>query len=64
MDDNISKSKKILISMTRRVSRNKWIMGGLIGALVVAIFIKWIMGALIGALVVAIFIVPYEKLSS
>ena len=39
-------------------------MGGLIGALVVAIFIKWIMGALIGALVVAIFIVAYEKLSS
>ena len=43
------------------MSRNKWIMGGLIGALVVAIFIKWIMGALIGALVVAIFIVAYER---
>ncbi|MCO5559039.1 hypothetical protein L7F22_012631 [Adiantum nelumboides] len=37
VDDNIGRSKKILLSMTRRMSRNKWIMGGLIGALVVII---------------------------
>ncbi|KAH7424378.1 hypothetical protein KP509_11G005300 [Ceratopteris richardii] len=37
VDDNIGRSKKILLSMSRRMSRNKWIMWGLIGTLVVVI---------------------------
>lgn len=39
VDDNIGRSKKILISMTRRMSHNKWIVGGLIGVLAVAIIL-------------------------
>ncbi|KAJ7956423.1 Vesicle transport v-SNARE [Quillaja saponaria] len=39
VDDNISKSKKILAAMSRRMSRNKWIVGSLIGALVLAILL-------------------------
>jgi len=37
VDDNIGKSRKILTSMTRRMSRNKYIIGGLIGVLVIVI---------------------------
>ncbi|XP_042497851.1 vesicle transport v-SNARE 13 [Macadamia integrifolia] len=37
VDDNIGKSKKILTAMSRRMSRNKWIVGSVIGSLVVAI---------------------------
>eukprot|EP00249_Psilotum_nudum_P007645 c20715_g1_i1 orf=333-1004(-) len=39
VDDNIGRSKRILISMSRRMNRNKWIMGGLIGILIVAIIL-------------------------
>ncbi|KAJ4973025.1 hypothetical protein NE237_006199 [Protea cynaroides] len=39
VDDNIGKSKKILTAMSRRMSRNKWIIGSVIGALVVAIIL-------------------------
>eukprot|EP01018_Ginkgo_biloba_P034320 Gb_03462 [translate_table: standard] len=39
VDDNIGKSRKLLTSMTRRMSRNKWIIGGLIGVLIVAIIL-------------------------
>ncbi|KAK4376642.1 hypothetical protein RND71_002938 [Anisodus tanguticus] len=39
VDDAIDKSKKILTSMSRRISRNKWIMGSVIGALILAIII-------------------------
>jgi len=37
VDDAIDKSKKVLTSMSRRISRNKWITGSIIAALVVAI---------------------------
>ncbi|XP_057443141.1 vesicle transport v-SNARE 13-like [Lotus japonicus] len=37
VDDNISRSKKILSAMSRRMSRNKWIVGSLMIALVLAI---------------------------
>jgi len=37
VDDNIGKSRKLLTSMMRRMNRNKWIIGGLIGVLIVAI---------------------------
>ncbi|XP_071706805.1 vesicle transport v-SNARE 12-like [Rutidosis leptorrhynchoides] len=37
VDDAIDKSKKVLTSMSRRMSKNKWIVGSLIGALVLAI---------------------------
>ncbi|KAK9925031.1 hypothetical protein M0R45_033372 [Rubus argutus] len=37
VDDNISKSKKVLTSMSRRMSRNKWIIGAVIAVLVIAI---------------------------
>ncbi|XP_022775702.1 vesicle transport v-SNARE 13-like isoform X2 [Durio zibethinus] len=37
VDDNISRSKKILTTMSRRMSRNKWIIGSIIAALVLAI---------------------------
>ncbi|KAI3412418.1 V-SNARE domain-containing protein [Psidium guajava] len=37
VDDNIGKSKKILTTMSRRMSRNKWIIGSIITTLVVAI---------------------------
>ncbi|XP_009790273.1 vesicle transport v-SNARE 12-like isoform X1 [Nicotiana tabacum] len=39
VDDAIDKSKKVLTSMSRRISRNKWIMGSVIGALILAIII-------------------------
>ncbi|KAG6502797.1 hypothetical protein ZIOFF_035085 [Zingiber officinale] len=39
VDDNIGKSRKILTSMSRRMDRNKWIIGGIIAALVFAILI-------------------------
>ncbi|KAK7304650.1 hypothetical protein VNO77_42535 [Canavalia gladiata] len=37
VDDNISKSKKILTAMSRRMNRNKWIVGSLMTALILAI---------------------------
>ncbi|KAL8269009.1 hypothetical protein R6Q59_002807 [Mikania micrantha] len=37
VDDAIDKSKKVLTSMSRRMSKNKWILASLIGALVLAI---------------------------
>ncbi|XP_030534759.1 vesicle transport v-SNARE 13-like [Rhodamnia argentea] len=37
VDDNIGRSKKILTAMSRRMSRNKWIIGSTITALVIAI---------------------------
>lgn len=37
VDNVIDKSKKILTSMSRRISKNKWIAGSVIAALVVAI---------------------------
>lgn len=39
VDDNISRSKKILSAMSRRMSRNKWIVGSLMTALVLAVII-------------------------
>ncbi|KAL6513942.1 Vesicle transport v-SNARE 12 [Orobanche hederae] len=39
VDNAIDKSKKILSSMTRRMSRNKWIIGSIIAALVLAVII-------------------------
>ncbi|XP_027169001.1 vesicle transport v-SNARE 11-like [Coffea eugenioides] len=39
VDDNISRSKKILTNMSRRMSRNKWIIGSIIAALVIAIIL-------------------------
>ncbi|GKU89756.1 hypothetical protein SLEP1_g3852 [Rubroshorea leprosula] len=39
VDDNITQSKKILAIMSRRISRNKWIVGSIIAALVVAIIL-------------------------
>ncbi|KAM7520703.1 hypothetical protein LguiB_019665 [Lonicera macranthoides] len=37
VDDNISKSKKILTAMSRRMSRNKWIIGSIVLVLILAI---------------------------
>jgi vesicle transport through interaction with t-SNAREs protein 1 len=37
VDDYIGKSKKILASMSKRMDRNKWIVTGIIAALVFAI---------------------------
>ncbi|KAI9117447.1 hypothetical protein K1719_011613 [Acacia pycnantha] len=37
VDDNIGKSKRVLTNMSRRISRNKWIIGGIIAVLVLAI---------------------------
>jgi vesicle transport through interaction with t-SNAREs protein 1 len=37
VDDNISKSKKILTNISRRMSRNKWIIGGVVAVLVIII---------------------------
>ncbi|PQP97649.1 vesicle transport v-SNARE 13 [Prunus yedoensis var. nudiflora] len=37
VDDNIGKSKRVLTSMARRMSRNKWIIGSVIAVLVIAI---------------------------
>ncbi|XP_057995894.1 vesicle transport v-SNARE 13 [Hevea brasiliensis] len=39
VDDNIGRSKKILTAMSRRMNRNKWIIGSLISALVLAILL-------------------------
>ncbi|KAH7550710.1 hypothetical protein ACOSP7_023755 [Xanthoceras sorbifolium] len=39
VDDNISKSKKILTVISRRMSRNKWIMGSVIAVLIFAILL-------------------------
>ncbi|MED6190484.1 Vesicle transport v-SNARE 12, partial [Stylosanthes scabra] len=39
VDDAIDKSKKVLTTMSRRITRNKWIVASLIGALVLAILI-------------------------
>ncbi|CAA2960478.1 vesicle transport v-SNARE 12-like [Olea europaea subsp. europaea] len=39
VDDAIDKSKKILTSMSRRISRNKWIVVSIIAALILAIVI-------------------------
>lgn len=39
VDDNISRSKKILTNMSRRMSRNKWIIGSVISVLVIAIIL-------------------------
>ncbi|CAI0391011.1 unnamed protein product [Linum tenue] len=39
VDDAIDKSKKVITSMSRRISRNKWIVGSVIAALVFAIIL-------------------------
>ncbi|KAL0908064.1 vesicle transport v-SNARE 11 [Dendrobium catenatum] len=39
VDDNIGKSKKVLTAMSRRMDKNKWIIGGIILALVLAILL-------------------------
>uniref|UniRef100_A0A5B7A5I3 Vesicle transport v-SNARE N-terminal domain-containing protein n=2 Tax=Davidia involucrata TaxID=16924 RepID=A0A5B7A5I3_DAVIN len=39
VDDNISKSKKVLTAISRRMSRNKWIIGSVIAVLVIAIIL-------------------------
>lgn len=39
VDDNISRTKKLLTSMSRRMSRNKWILGSIIVVLVLAIIL-------------------------
>ncbi|KAK6155064.1 hypothetical protein DH2020_009312 [Rehmannia glutinosa] len=37
VDDNVSRSKRVVISMSRRMSRNKWIISAIISVLVLAI---------------------------
>jgi len=37
VDDNIGKSKKVLTAMSRRMSKNKWIIGTIIAVLVIAV---------------------------
>ncbi|XWS30230.1 hypothetical protein CRYUN_Cryun24cG0098800 [Craigia yunnanensis] len=37
VDDNVGKSKRILTAMSRRMSRNKWIVGIIIAVLIIAI---------------------------
>ncbi|KAK3026237.1 hypothetical protein RJ639_040522, partial [Escallonia herrerae] len=39
VDDNISKSKKILTAMSRRMSRNKWLIGSIVVVLVLALIL-------------------------
>ncbi|XP_044468460.1 vesicle transport v-SNARE 13-like [Mangifera indica] len=39
VDDNIGKSKRILTAMSRRMSRNKWIIGIIVAVLVVVIIL-------------------------
>ncbi|XP_051118380.1 vesicle transport v-SNARE 12-like [Andrographis paniculata] len=39
VDNAIDKSKRVLTSMSRRMSRNKWIVGSVIAALIVAILV-------------------------
>ena len=37
VDDNVGKSKRVLTAMSRRMSRNKWIVGIIIAVLIIAI---------------------------
>jgi len=37
VDNAIDKSKKILTAMSRRISKNKWVFGSIIGVLLLAI---------------------------
>ncbi|GMH05107.1 hypothetical protein Nepgr_006947 [Nepenthes gracilis] len=37
VDENIGRSKRIMANMSRRMSRNKWIIGGIVVVLVIAI---------------------------
>lgn len=37
VDDNISRSKKIMTSISKRMDRNKWIIGSIVTVLVIAI---------------------------
>ncbi|KAL4186391.1 hypothetical protein AMTRI_Chr09g13900 [Amborella trichopoda] len=39
VDDNIGKSRKILTAMSRRMSRNKWIIGSIIAVLVLVVLL-------------------------
>ncbi|KAI3685078.1 hypothetical protein L6452_34311 [Arctium lappa] len=39
VDDNIGRSKKVLTSMSRRMNRNKWILGSIVALLVLAIIL-------------------------
>ncbi|KAL7091349.1 hypothetical protein ACP275_12G099900 [Erythranthe tilingii] len=39
VDSAIDRSKKVLTSMSRRISRNKWIVGAIIAALILAIIV-------------------------
>ncbi|KAK1421911.1 hypothetical protein QVD17_24636 [Tagetes erecta] len=39
VDDNIGRSKKILTNMSRRMSRNKWIIGSIVAVLILAIIL-------------------------
>ncbi|KAL6183064.1 hypothetical protein ACLB2K_044475 [Fragaria x ananassa] len=39
VDETITKSKKVLVAMTRRMSRNKWIMVSIVAVLVLAILL-------------------------
>ncbi|KAJ7943417.1 Vesicle transport V-snare [Quillaja saponaria] len=39
VDDAIDKSKRVLTAMSRRITRNKWIAGSIIGALAISIII-------------------------
>ena len=39
VDDNIGKSRKILTAMSKRMDKNKWIIGSIIVALVLAILL-------------------------
>ncbi|XP_024025298.1 vesicle transport v-SNARE 13 [Morus notabilis] len=39
VDDNIGKSKRILTSISRRMSRNKWMIGSIIAVLVIIILV-------------------------
>ncbi|KAH7554547.1 hypothetical protein ACOSP7_028033 [Xanthoceras sorbifolium] len=39
VDDNIGKSKRVLTNMSRRISRNKWIVGAIVAVLVIAIIL-------------------------
>ncbi|MBA0872640.1 hypothetical protein Goshw_017713 [Gossypium schwendimanii] len=39
VDDNVGKSKRIVTNMSRRMSRNKWIVGIIISLLIIAIIV-------------------------
>ncbi|CAN1795653.1 Vesicle transport v-SNARE 13 [Linum perenne] len=39
VDDNIGRSKRILTAMSRRMDRNKWIVGCIVAALILAILV-------------------------